>query len=207
MAGLDKIIDQIAADAKAYEAQVINKAKRKAQVILKEGQDQAEALCMKIAEKSRGDIKSYHERVTSSGDFQRRTAILEAKQEVIAQVIKKAYELLAAEEPEEYFAFIEKMLHKFALPKEGQIYFSQKDLSRMPQGFEETIRNAALTNGGTLTLMQEPKAIENGFVLVYGGIEENCTLKAVFDARKEMLQDKANELLFLQEPKAADGSS
>lgn len=207
MAGLDKIIDQIAADAKAYESQVIHEANGKAQVLLKESQNEAEALCMKIAEKSRGDIKSYHERVTSSADFQRRTAILEAKQEVIAQVIENAYHSLAAEEPEEYFLFIEKMLCKFALPKEGEIYFSPKDLSRMPEGFEEAIHNAALSNGGTLTLKHEPKEIENGFVLVYGGIEENCTLKAVFDARKEMLQDKANELLFFQEPKAADGLS
>jgi len=204
MAGLNKIIGQIAADAQAYESQVINEAREKAQELLKEGQDQAEALCMEIAEKSRGDIKSYHERITSSADFQRRTAILKTKQEIIAQVIEKAYQSLAAEEPGKYFAFIEKMLRKFALPKEGEIYFSQKDLSRIPQGFDETIHNAALANGGILILKQEPKAIENGFILVYGGIEENCTLKAVFDARKEVLQDLTNKLLFSQEQKAAD---
>ncbi len=46
-------------------------------------------------------------------------------------------------------------------------------------------------------LKKEPKAIPDGFVLVYGGVEENCTLKALFDVKKDQLQDKVNEILFL----------
>ena len=31
----------------------------------------------------------------------------------------------------------------------------------------------------------------------WGGVEENCTLKALFDVKKDQLQDKVNEILFL----------
>ena len=38
--------------------------------------------------------------------------------------------------------------------------------------------------------------INGGFVLTYGGIEENCSIDALFDAAHEVLQDKVQEILF-----------
>ena len=38
--------------------------------------------------------------------------------------------------------------------------------------------------------------IRGGFVLLYGGIEENCTFKAMFDSKKGELSDKVHVLLF-----------
>ena len=67
----------------------------------------------------------------------------------------------------------------------------------MPADFEKKIEAAAQENGGRLTLKKEPKEIPDGFILVYGGVEENCTLKALFDAKKDQLQDRVNEMLFL----------
>ena len=37
--------------------------------------------------------------------------------------------------------------------------------------------------------------MDGGFVLTYGGIEENCTIKALFDAKREELSDKVNRQL------------
>lgn len=199
MAGLDKIISQIAADAKAYETQVLEEAEKTAQECLEKGREQAAGLCQEITAKSREEIKNYHDRINSAADFQKRTALLKAKQEMIAQTIEKAYETLAGQETAAYFEVIHKMLRRFVLKRAGEIYFSQADLKRMPEDFEALIEQTAADRGGTLSLMQEPKAIANGFVLVYGGIEENCTFRAVFDACKEMLQDQANEWLFRPE--------
>ena len=67
----------------------------------------------------------------------------------------------------------------------------------MPAGFEKKIEAAAKEKGGSLVLKKEPKAIADGFVLVYGGIEENCTLRALFDAKRDQLQDQVNAILFL----------
>ena len=33
-------------------------------------------------------------------------------------------------------------------------------------------------------ISEEARKIDGGFILVYGGIEENCTIKAVFDDEK-----------------------
>ena len=39
--------------------------------------------------------------------------------------------------------------------------------------------------------------IDGGFILIYGGIEENCSFRAMLDANREHLADKVNELLFV----------
>ena len=89
------------------------------------------------------------------------------------------------------------MLNKFALAENGEVIFSVKDLERMPDGFAEEIQKIAAAKGGTLALSKESRQIEGGFVLVYGGIEENCTFRALFDSQKDELQDKVQKILFL----------
>ena len=97
---------------------------------------------------------------------------------------------------EEYFELILKMLGKYALSQEGEIFFSANDLKRMPTGFEQDAQQKAQANGGSLKVSRKGMNIENGFVLVYGGIEENCTLRAMFDAKRDELADKVHRMLF-----------
>ena len=59
---------------------------------------------------------------------------------------------------------------------------------------EKTITAAG--KGGSLTLSKEQRTLDGGFILIYGGIEENCTIRALFDARRETLQDQVHGLLF-----------
>mgnify|MGYP000596436222 CR=1 FL=1 len=47
-----------------------------------------------------------------------------------------------------------------------------------------------------LVIDKEPANIKDGFVLVYGEIEENCTLKALFDSNIDRIKDIANKQLF-----------
>jgi len=51
-------------------------------------------------------------------------------------------------------------------------------------------------NQGELVIDKEPANIKDGFVLVYGEIEENCTLKALFDSNIDRIKDIANKQLF-----------
>lgn len=197
MAGLDKMKSQILDEAKALADSKIQEANEQAQEIL----DAAKALAAKtvagISQKSEADIANYRDRIASSIDLQKRTKILAAKQEVIAEVLDLSYEKLKTMETGEYFAMLTKMLGKYVLPQAGVIYFSPADLKRMPSGFETEVKRTAETKGGTLTISKEGRNIENGFVLAYGGIEENCTIKAMFDSKRDELSDKIHRLLFL----------
>ena len=142
-------------------------------------------------------IAVYADRVKSSGEMQRKQAILQAKQEVIADVLQKAYEKVCAQETAAYFEMIRKMLEKYAQPGDGIISFNAKDLKRMPKGFEAEMEKAAGKKGGSLKLSEEAKDMDGGFILVYGGVEENCTIRAMFDAKRDHLSDKVHEVMFV----------
>lgn len=197
MTGLDKIINQILDEANNSANEKLEEAKAKAKEIMDKAEAEAKAIEEEISKKSEVEVANYKDRVESSADLKRRTAILEAKQEVIAQTMEKAYEKFCSKSDGEYFSTLKEMLKIFALPQDGEIYFSGGDLKKMPSGFEEEIGKIAKEKGGSLTVSKESKEVEGGgFVLAYGGVEENCSFRALFDSRKDDLQDQIQKVLF-----------
>ncbi len=196
MAGLDKIIRQIIEDAEQNAADQLEIAHKEADRILDQVRSECEMLEEEAARKEEELRKLQESRRESSAEQQRRTAILRAKQEMIQEVLDEAYEALKNQEVSAYFDMIEKQIRTYALAEDGEIYFSERDLERMPEGFEHKIDAAAKDCRGSLKLMKESRPITDGFVLVYGGIEENCTLKALIDARRDELADRVNQILF-----------
>lgn len=196
MIGLDKIISQILEDAGKEADEAIKKAQGEADDILSAAKEDCRKSEQDSAKKLEADSASYMERIKSSAELKKRQAVLLAKQTVISDMLDKAYEALLSKEPDEYFTLVRKMLDRFVLAKQGEIYFSQKDLERMPAGFEAEIETIAGSKGGSLKLGKETKNIDGGFILVYGGVEENCSFKALLSAQKDALSDKVHELLF-----------
>lgn len=196
MAGIDKMKKQILEEAKAAAEAKIEEATARAGEIMDQAKEEAARICESISRKSEAEVANYRERVISSTDLQRRTKILAAKQELISEILDKSYESLAGMKPDQYFDMLLRLLDRYVLPQEGEIYFSFADLKRMPKGYEADVKKAAEARGGSLTVSKEGRNIENGFVLAYGGIEENCTLRAMFDEKREALSDKVRELLF-----------
>lgn len=196
MTGLEKMIGQIVDEAEAEAKGRREAAEAEAQKIVSEAKAEAEKLSAEIAGKAETDAAGYLERIKSSSDLQRRTAILRAKQEVIGDVLEKAYAALNNMDADAYFAMIRKMLEKYVLPENGEICFSDADLKRLPAGFEKQISDIAAAKGGTLSLRKTGKEMENGFILIYGGVEENCTFRSLFNTRRDDLQDKIHQELF-----------
>nr|WP_296265665.1 V-type ATP synthase subunit E [uncultured Merdimonas sp.] len=198
MTGLDKMKSQILDEAKTAAESKIAEARAQADEMIRLAEEEAKKQTEGILKKAETDVANYNERTASSTDLQKRTQILAAKQEVIAEVLDKAYEKVKTMGTEEYFSMLLKMVEKYALPQDGEICFSAADLGRLPEGFEAEVSKAAAAAGGSLKLSREGKNIENGFILIYGGIEENCTIAAMFDAKKDELSDIVHRLVFLQ---------
>ena len=196
MTGLEKMQSQILSEAESSAKEILDQAKKEAEGIVEEARKRAEAECRRISEKSEAEVKGLEERAVSSADLQRRKELLQAKQEVISQMLDQAYESLLCADEKDYFDMLRKMLRKFVLPQEGEICFSKEDLERMPKGFQEEIQAIAKEKGGALALSEEVRSVRGGFVLIYGGIEENCTFRAMFNSKKDELSDKVHALLF-----------
>ena len=197
MSGLDKIKDRILGEAEESAKKILEEAEQEAAERKSKAVREADDLGRKIAETGDQDLVSFKERVDSSIDMERRMRVLSAKQEMISDIIEEAKKKISSLSDKEYFGLILRLIEKSVRKGEsGTIYFSRKDLARIPKGFDDAVAKAAKDNGGELAISKEPKDIGDGFVLSYGGIEENCTIDEMIAAKKDDLTDIVRTILF-----------
>lgn len=197
MTGLEKILKAIEADAGAQAETVLTQAKREAEEIITAAKMEAEKKSAQIADKSEADVKAVMNRAESAAALQAKKIVLNAKQQIISNIIADARNSLAQLPDSEYIEIILQMVKKHAHNKEGKILFTASDKSRLPKDFDNRLKEALSAKpAASLTLAQETASIDGGFLLVYGDIEENCSFDALFSAAKENLQDEVNRLLF-----------
>lgn len=196
MSGLDKIIGHISTEAESEAKSLLDAAKAQADSIRQDAEAKTAAECERIMKRSESEVQNILDRGNSSAELRKKQILLRKKQELINETIETAKAQLAALEPAAYFDVIKKLFAKNALGRDGEIAFSKKDLARLPEGFLQELSKAAAEKGGSLKLSEKPADIEGGFVLNYGGIEENCSFQALIDGNMEALQDKVQKELF-----------
>lgn len=196
MSGLDNIVEEIRNQSKQEADEILKEADVFCKDYMNKIKKDVEVEVVSIEKKALADRKLYEEKTVSGMEFLERNSILRAKQQVIEQAIDKARESIAGLNDEEYFNVLEKLLRKNVQQGQGKICFSKKDLDRIPNGFEDRVKEIVAENQGELVIDKEPANIKDGFVLVYGEIEENCTLKALFDSNIDRIKDIANKQLF-----------
>ena len=196
MAGLDKIISQINEESQKAAERITSEARAQADEILAEARKEAERECADIDRRSRQSVANLLERGRSSAELKKRGSLLAEKQRLIGEVIARAKAELKSMDGDAYFEMILKLAVKSAQPGKGELLLSGKDLVRVPEGFEDKLNAALKDKSAQLHISGDTRDIDGGFVLTYGGIEENCSIDALFDSAHELLQDKVQEILF-----------
>ena len=184
MSGLDRIIEKINADSLASCREIADQAQKKAQDIAEDANAHAEKAYSDIiadAEKKAQSILNMSE-ANISGIARR--AELSAKVEAVDAAIEAAYDAMCNMGADDYFAALEKLAVRNACKGEGE----------MPSGFIERI-NADLKDG-SVKLAAQGADIENGFILVYGDIEINCTFRALINEQKDTIREKVCGVIF-----------
>ena len=195
MTGLEKILAEISGEAQAAREAALAQAQKEAQAILDEAARRTETECERIAEKGSKAARQALERAEAGAELQRRRVLLEERQALILNAMETAGKSFLAMPDEEYFDVLEKIAAGYAWPEVGEVHLCQRDLDRLPADFEERI-NKVLPEGGKLTLSREPYPIKGGMILVYDGVNENCSLRSMFGVRQEHLRDIAARILF-----------
>ncbi len=196
MSGIDKIKERILEDAEAEALRKLSDARKKADEIRSAAERTARAESEDLLKKARSTSLKYSERIDSFCEMRRRQAILTAKQDMISDVLDKAYRKVLMLGDEDYFDMIYGMLEKYALPMDGEARFRAFDIARFPKDFAEKAYECARKKGGALTVSETPADIDGGFILVYGGIEVNCTVRALFDSKRDELSDVVRRAMF-----------
>lgn len=196
MAGIDEILSMIDAQQKQTGDNIIAAAERKAASIEAEGKEKAEKAFSDYIKKSHEQLEREYENACSSADAEMKRRILSRKVECIDEVIEKALTRLDQLPAAEYFSVIENLISKRLSAGEGILSFSRRDLERVPESFMKNVSASAEKVGGTVKLSDTPADIENGFVLTYGLISENCSFRAIMEAEREGVRDTAARALF-----------
>lgn len=196
MAGIDNITGRILQETQGEVDKILKSAENQAKAILDKAGEEAAAISKSAAVKSEQQTNLYAARIKSSAESTKKKALLSAKQEIIDSVINQAYEKLIKQDDASYFDMMQKILAKAIRPQKGTIALPAADLARVPDSFKKAVSKLATDCGGELTFAKDPAKIESGFVLSYGGIEENCSLRSIFAANRDQIQDTICKVLF-----------
>ena len=196
MAGLENILNIISSQQKETENAIISAAEKKAAAIKKEGSEKAEKAYEEQLKKMTAKLVQDHENSKASVDADMKRRILACKVKCINDVIEKALKKLDSLSETEYFEVVEKLLSQKVQKDKGVLYFSKRDLGRMPVDFAKKAETIAEKAGGTIRISDICADIENGFILEYGLISENCSFRDIIEAERDAVRDTAARALF-----------
>lgn len=198
MAGLDEILNMISARQKQTEDSIIKAAESKAEQIIKEGESKAQAAYDEYIRKTQSQHERDYENNRNAIDAEMKRKILSCKVELINTAIEKTIQKLKNLPDKEYFDLIARLAEKHMRAGEGTISFGRSDLKRMPADLENRLNEKASVSGGSIKISSEPADIEDGFILSYGLISENCSFRAIIESESEEVRDIAARELFRQ---------
>ena len=194
MTGLQTILDAITGEAQDRADQLVGQARDKAAALLEQAKTDAKAAGQAVQDQRQAEADGIRERAQSSADLATRNAMLAFKQELLRETIDQARQELENAPAEEYFPALVELAGKYARPGRAELRMNQRDLDRLPADFEKQVQAAAPQ--AQITLSREPAAIDSGFVLVYDGIDINCSYEALFADAESQLRDSLSRLLF-----------
>ena len=195
MAGLDKILEDIRRESQDAVDALMQKAKAGYDEAMAEAGRCAEEQTQKILSQAKAQAADLIARADSAAKLQRARAILEMKQQIIAETIGKAKDAIAQMPDDAYFDLLVKMIRKQALKQDGVIILNEKDRARLPKDFAEKIA-AVLPEGSSLEISDVTAKIDGGVILKYDGIEQNLSLAELFEENRDQMTDIAGKLLF-----------
>lgn len=194
MAGLDKIIERIKKNSEINCDSILNDAEKQADELRAASEAKSKADVEKIAAETDRKSKEIIDSAHSGSELEEKKEILSAKVEIIDSVIDQVSQTLKDLPDEKYFDAIYKLAGKYARPEDGVMLLSKKDLDRLPADFEKTL-NSKLEQG-SIKVSKDPRDLDGGFVLSYGGIEINCSFAALIKESEDDIKDELSRILF-----------
>ncbi len=194
MTGLETILSQIQDDAQREAEEQLSAAKSEAAKILEAAKAEAQQKSQAVLQEGEQKAQAIRDRAQSAAQLERRNAMLAFKQQVIREAIHGIRASLEAAPDQEYFQLLLQLAARFAREGKAEMRLNQRDLDRLPKNFEDDLRRAVPQ--AEIAVSKEPCNIESGFLLAYGGIDINCTFRAIFEDAEGELRDVAGKLLF-----------
>ena len=164
MNGIEKLTQQINADAQAEIDAVLAEAQAKADAITADYAQRAEKAAADILSRGEDAAAQREERLLSMAAMEGRKELLAAKQDMLGKAFDLALEKLCALPDEEYVALLAKLAAAASTTGREQLIFSQKDRTRVGKAVVTTA-NEILAKGVAPKLPGEVTDTKAGSIL------------------------------------------
>ena len=194
MNGIEKLTQQITADAQVEIDAILAEAQASADAIAADYAQRAEKAAAERLAKGTEAAAQREERLISMADMERRKDLLAAKQDMVGKAFDKALEQLCNLSDAEYVAMLTKLAVAASNSGKDQLIFSQKDRTRV--GKDVVIAANEALNDGHLTLSEQTRPMRGGFILSDGAIEVNCTFETLVRLQRGEIAGEVANVLF-----------
>ncbi len=195
MDGIEKIIDRISGDAQREVDDVLAQARAEADKILSQYQAQAQAEADDILTRGEKAAVERGERLASVAQLECRKDVLRAKQEVIEEAFQLAMDKLTQLPQEAYVSLLADLAVEASSKGTEKLIFSVADRARVGKAVV-VAANEKLGDKGQLTLAQETRPMQGGFILSDGAVEVNCTFETLVRLQRGTLSTQVADVLF-----------
>ena len=137
MSGIDKILQEIEEEGRAAADRITQEAGEKIENLRKEILEKAQARCEEIRAQGGRESRGILERGASGAELLSRRMILEAKQELLAELLRKAQESIYQMENHEYLSGA--LWRKTPCPGRGSFCFPQRTGRGFPMGLRRSL--------------------------------------------------------------------
>jgi len=191
MDGLNLILQKIEEDNKLEVNRIISDAQKTAENIIASAEEEVKIQADKIIADADKKTSLMLENAKSGCESLIKRAEISAKSQIVSECISFAEKELKALPDDEYFEALTKLILKyFHAYEQGEICFNAGDIKRMPKNFLKSVNKEIKKYSAELVLAEIPVEIDSGFIIRYGGIEENCTFSSLIEEKIDEIKDK-----------------
>ena len=194
MNGIEKITARIAQDGKAENDALLAQARAQAAEIKAKYQAEAKAAADEILEHGRKSAEARARHLDSTAQMECRKAVLCAKQDVIEEAFQAAHKKLLDLPQAEYVTFLAGLAAKASVTGKEKLIFSANDKAKV--GKDVVAAANKKLPAGALTLADETRPMDGGFILSDGAVEVNCTFDTLIRLQRGALAGEVAKVLF-----------
>ncbi len=194
MNGIEKITARIAEDGKAENDALLAQARAQAAEIAAKYQTEARAAADDILAQGRKNAEARARHLDSTAQMECRKAVLAAKQDVIEEAFQAAHKKLLDLPQAEYVTFLAGLAAKASVTGKEKLIFSANDKAKV--GKDVVAAANKKLAAGELTLAEETRPMDGGFILSDGAVEVNCTFDTLIRLQRGALAGEVAKALF-----------
>ena len=195
MNGIEKITARINEDSKKEIDAILAEARAKAGEIAAKAKAEAQAAGEEVLAQGRRAAAEREDRLASTAQMECRKAVLAAKQDVIEEAFEQAHKQLLALPQEKYIALLADLAAQASVTGKEKLIFSAPDRARVGKAVAAAA-NEKIGPNAALTLAEETRPMDGGFILSDGAVEVNCTFDTLIRLQRGALSGEVAKVLF-----------